>query len=267
MSKTILTKVDGFTPLIDDIVRNYGITVAAVFGRMWRYCQMVDGVCKASQETIANDLGLTRKTVNQHIALLLETGYLKDLTPDTLNRPHIYADTGQAAFRASITAGTGLEIRKRGVTKLHTSAPETTENGAGVTNLPTSVTELHTRCEKELHLGVTNLPSKIDSLRDSSRKKIRNNADSSDSISENLEKFTPSEAWARIDQQLRAEMKPTIYTYYISGIKPLGWHDHQLAVQVPNPENVEWIRSRLGQRVNLLLTGIVKVPVRVEFVP
>ena len=54
MSKTILTRVDGWTPLITSIIQAHGLITAAVFGRMWRYCQMEDNVCTASQEAIAD---------------------------------------------------------------------------------------------------------------------------------------------------------------------------------------------------------------------
>lgn len=103
MSKTILADVDGFTPVIDRIADELGLTSAAVFGRMWRFCQMEDGVCKASLETIATGLGIDRATVMRHADKLCEAKYLKDLTPDARNVPHVYADTGKAGIRVNIT--------------------------------------------------------------------------------------------------------------------------------------------------------------------
>jgi DNA-binding Lrp family transcriptional regulator len=104
MSKTILAEVNGFTPVIDVILKDVGVMSAVVFGRMWRYCQMKDGVCNASLETIANELSVDRTTVIKHIATLIEHGYLKDHTPDLRNRPHTYSDSGKAGLGISLDA-------------------------------------------------------------------------------------------------------------------------------------------------------------------
>jgi hypothetical protein len=104
MSKTILTQVEGFTPVIDNVVESVGLSSAIVFGRIWRYCQMIDGVCKASQETIADDLGLSRATINKHIEVLVMNGYLQDITPNLVGHPHKYKDTGKAGLSINITA-------------------------------------------------------------------------------------------------------------------------------------------------------------------
>ena len=103
MSKTILSKVNGWTPIINTIVKDAGIMSAVVFGRMWRFCQMEDGVCKASLEKISEEIGIDRATVMRHAKDLCAAGYLKDLTPNLRNRPHIYADTGKASLEISIT--------------------------------------------------------------------------------------------------------------------------------------------------------------------
>jgi DNA-binding Lrp family transcriptional regulator len=99
MSKTVLANVEGFTPVIDDIVKDVGLMSAVVFGRMWRFCQMKDGVCNASLEKIAEEIGVDRATVMRHAKDLCAAGYLKDLTPDLRNHPHTYADTGKVMLR------------------------------------------------------------------------------------------------------------------------------------------------------------------------
>lgn len=105
MSKTILAEVDGFTPLIDIVVSETNLITAAVFGRMWRYCQMSDGVCKASLAQIGSGLGLDAATVMRHAHKLVEKGYLFDLTPKLRNHPHTYADTGKAGLSLKVLAG------------------------------------------------------------------------------------------------------------------------------------------------------------------
>jgi DNA-binding Lrp family transcriptional regulator len=98
MSKTILSEIDGFTTLPDLLVKRYGLFTAAVFGRMWRYCQMQDGVCRATLDTIATELNVSKMTIIRHIETLVYDGFLKDTTPDRKNKPHIYADTGKVAM-------------------------------------------------------------------------------------------------------------------------------------------------------------------------
>ena len=45
---TFLSQVNGFTPLIDAVVADAGLNEALVYGMIWRYCRMQDGVCYAS---------------------------------------------------------------------------------------------------------------------------------------------------------------------------------------------------------------------------
>lgn len=105
MSKTVLAQVDGFTPVIDALLKEHGHLTALIFGKVWRYCQMSDGVCKASQQRIADELGVTRVTVNNHFSILVENGYLEDITPDLDGYPHTYKDTGRANLSIRLTGG------------------------------------------------------------------------------------------------------------------------------------------------------------------
>lgn len=111
MSKTVLADVDGFTPIIDSMAIEHGLIYAAVFGRMWRFCQFEDGVCKASLETIAHGLHVDRATVMRYAEKLVKDGYLKDLTPNLRNVPHTYADTGKASIKIGVVAQDNAEIR------------------------------------------------------------------------------------------------------------------------------------------------------------
>lgn len=119
MSKTILAQVDGWTPVIDAVVQDVGATTALVFGKAWRYCQMADGVCKASQDRIADELGLSRATINTHLSKLVEHGYLEDLTPDLLGLPHQYRDTGKASLSISFTGGVSKNLTPTSQKTLH----------------------------------------------------------------------------------------------------------------------------------------------------
>ena len=101
---TFLTDVQGFTPIIDVMVKELGLIPAAVYGRVWRYCQGERGVCQASLETLADEVGLSTRTVQRHLHALAEAGYLEDTTPDLRNRPHTYRDTGRAKVIGLVAA-------------------------------------------------------------------------------------------------------------------------------------------------------------------
>lgn len=108
MSKTILADVDGFTPVIDAVLNDTSLITAVVFGRVWRFCQMKDGICNASLETIAQSIGLGRSAVMEHAKILVEKGYLKDCSPELKNHPHTYADTGKAGLHIGVSAESGV---------------------------------------------------------------------------------------------------------------------------------------------------------------
>ena len=103
--KQIVTEVSGFYPLFEVLIEHYGnIITPGVFGIAWRYCQMPDGVCKASLRTIAERIGLDDVTVMRHLKVLCDDDYLKDLTPGLRNKPHVYADTGRVGMISKLTA-------------------------------------------------------------------------------------------------------------------------------------------------------------------
>lgn len=119
MSKTILGQLNGFTPVIDGMIPEVGAMTALVFGKAWRYCQMSDGVCKASQDRIADELGLSRATINTHISKLVEAGYLEDTTPDLVGLPHQYRDTGKANLSISFTGNVSKNLTPTSQKSLH----------------------------------------------------------------------------------------------------------------------------------------------------
>jgi len=125
MSKTILAKVDGWTPLIDCLVKDVGLPAAAVFGRVWRYCQMQNGVCEAAIERMGDELGIDRKTFMRHLSVLTKKGYLLDHTPGVRNKPHVYSDTGKA----------GLSVTISGVPKMDTATDGVPKSPSRCTNL------------------------------------------------------------------------------------------------------------------------------------
>lgn len=101
-TKKVEASVSSFTPCPDVLVQSYSHTTALVWGKIWRYCQMEDEVCKASIDRLAKELGLSDVTIGKHIKLLESGGYVKDLTPDVRNKPHEYIDTGKLKIKISV---------------------------------------------------------------------------------------------------------------------------------------------------------------------
>lgn len=93
----------GFTPAPDTLVRQYGITCAAVWGKIWRYCQMEEDICRAAQERLAEELNISRPTLDKYISILEKDGYIKDRTPDLRNKPHIFTDTGKLRLKINLS--------------------------------------------------------------------------------------------------------------------------------------------------------------------
>jgi len=88
-------KVSGFTMVFDSIVQELGWSAALVFGVIYRFCQMKEKSCTASQQKLADRIHVNRTTVNRKIKDLIRVGYIKDLTPSLRNHPHRYIDTGK----------------------------------------------------------------------------------------------------------------------------------------------------------------------------
>ena len=104
--KQIITTVSGFIPVFEVVMQEYDdYMTALVFGRIWQYCGMSDGVCRASIDRIARDLKMSGATIMRHIERLETGGYIYDTTPDRRNRPHEYVDCGKVVMKGSLHAG------------------------------------------------------------------------------------------------------------------------------------------------------------------
>jgi len=113
--------VKNFTPLPDCIVKRYGVTVAAVYGRMWRYSrQSKNGLCSAAQGKIADKLGLTRPTVSTHIQTLVKAGCI-EIDTVRKNNSNIYKVLDVKEFDTEMFGC--KEILHPGVKKLDSEQP------------------------------------------------------------------------------------------------------------------------------------------------
>jgi hypothetical protein len=131
-------EVTGFTPVLDNLIEEYGLVTAAIYGIIWRYSQMSNKVCNAPLEKIGKRLALSGKTAERHMKTLCTGGYLIDLTPELRNKPHTYAVTGKAELAGTIASRTDRESYR-------------------------GQTESRSRSDRESHRGQTESPLKIHS--------------------------------------------------------------------------------------------------------
>ena len=101
---SVLTELGGFTPIMDIVTQDVGLTTSVVYGLVWRHCQMQDRVCKKSVPELAEMLEVSPRTVRRHLEKLCKNGYIRDTTPGLRNRPHVYVDTGKVKITGKVEA-------------------------------------------------------------------------------------------------------------------------------------------------------------------
>ncbi len=120
----------GWTPLPDGLVKQYGLTVAAVAGKIWRYSQMREKVCRASLSRLASELNLDRSTIRRAIQVLVLNGFVVDRTPTLRHRPHGYGPTEKIWIHGStkaVSSGTRSPTETRPSTRPPSVTPGHTD--------------------------------------------------------------------------------------------------------------------------------------------
>lgn len=166
----IENELTGFTILFDPITKQHGVAVSAVFGQVWRYCQMKGGRCWASQQTLADDLQLTRVTLNKHLSTLVTSGYLKVEHQD--GGTNIYYDTGKIRLKSKTYAEEvnpiddeiedGGQNNIQGVSKNYTGGVKNFDTSNTISNTIKNTPAEKTSPEKQ----ISENPETIDPLQD-----------------------------------------------------------------------------------------------------
>jgi len=103
-SYVIPARLDGFTPVVDEVVRDLGTTAAIVYGVVLRHSFMYHQQCEASQATMAALTGLADRTIRKWLKALEDEKYIRAIaTPQ--GRPTVYVPTDKVKFEFNITAG------------------------------------------------------------------------------------------------------------------------------------------------------------------
>lgn len=246
-SRIVDSRLRNFTPLMDSIIRDIDLEAAAVWGRVWRYEQLDRGVCQASHERIASELGIHSRTVIRRLQVLVERGFLEDHTPDLKNRPHTYSTTRKAR----------VEIIIEGVTESHTE-PES------------GVTESHTKKQKGVtksHSTVTPSQGHYDSESHEDTEKILRETDPEEKSS-----LPPiaTESWEKLLTALKYEIPGPNYKTYLEPLRLVDYKNGgakaTFVLAAPDEEKRVWAQERLGPFIRRQLPGIHNRAVLLEFV-
>lgn len=85
-----------YTPAPDVLIELYGrngLIPALIWGKVWRYTKMKDGVCRASILRMSRELRISPKTFSKYLKKLVEDEFILDLTPNLTFSRHIYICT------------------------------------------------------------------------------------------------------------------------------------------------------------------------------
>jgi DNA-binding transcriptional regulator YhcF (GntR family) len=240
----------GWTPIYDEIAQKHGIVTAAVFGIIWRFCQMRERVCRASIANLAARLGINRLTVMRHIELLTSEGLIKDLSPTLRNRPHVYVVTRQAA-----------QLISGGVTRAEPSLEDDCDEGQEIDECleaGTPISDTDVEIIKPDPVSTSNpticpAVSESDgavSRKDSDGIKAEQPAVSTSDMNKTLlrESFledkkrqeTAKEIWRAISDQLEPDMSKGPFSHWVYPTRALSWDGTTLSLGVRDEDTLAW---------------------------
>jgi hypothetical protein len=71
------------------ITKKYDIFAGIIFGYIWSKSQLKNGFCNVSYKNIADDLGISKKTIERKIAILIEADLIQDVSETRFNKPGV----------------------------------------------------------------------------------------------------------------------------------------------------------------------------------
>jgi hypothetical protein len=74
------------------------------------------------------------------------------------------------------------------------------------------------------------------------------------------------EAWNVVTGHLQSEMPRAQFETWVQPLRPLGYRDRVFRVSAANTFTVDWVESRLKNRISSLLTGVLNEPVTFKVV-
>jgi hypothetical protein len=265
------TSPDTFTPLYDGIIQQHGVLTAAVYGLIWRYCQMRDGVCRASIATMAAHINVSLPTITRHIDILLTAGYVNDLTPNVRNRPHTYAINTTATGLPQITNF----VEEEANTNQFSSPNDGSEIVSGTKEVVTGGTkeigsatkEISTKGTKIISSTATKISTRYkNSLQSGRKKRVMNQTLLRDSFKKQREEtLNAKKIWSQVYDMLAREMTHADLLTWLNPARPLAWNGQTLEIAVANDFTRQWLYSHLGTTIKNFLRGLTGTEARLEF--
>jgi len=81
--------VSGFICVSPEITKTIDIYASIIFGYIWNKCGLAEHKCTTSYATMAEELGLSKKTIERKIALLIECDLINDVSGTKYNTPGV----------------------------------------------------------------------------------------------------------------------------------------------------------------------------------
>jgi DNA-binding Lrp family transcriptional regulator len=240
----------GWTPVYDEIAQKHGIVTAAVFGIIWRFCQMRERVCRASIANLAARLGINRLTVMRHIELLTSEGLIKDLSPTLRNRPHVYVVTSLAA--QLISGGViGADTSNLDDCEEKQEIEECPESDIEISgdDVETIQTNLVTPSNTEIFLAVSESDKAVfknDSHSIFAEQPTVSTSDLNktllrESFQEDKKKQeSAKEMWRAISDQLEPDISKGPFSHWVYPTRALSWDGTTLSLGVRDEDTLAW---------------------------
>lgn len=286
-----------FTPLFDEVRQHTGLVAAAVYGVVWRYCQMSEHVCFASLETMARQAGVGRRTVMRGLAFLEEGGWIIDLTPERRNATHVYQITSRLGHSGEIPGDCSTADGGRGVTEGRPavtgnqtgsnkdSLPAVTANHSRLTERRPGVTASHSGSDRESLPAVTQSHSTVtESHPAGPESHAGSDTEALPAVTESHLNQTLKRDFLTDESETQEEVVLPEWRYLLEifenqfgynnqftnclrKTRPLGYEGDRLLVAVPDAAQADLLNARIASTVSRMLPGIRDGPeARVWFV-
>jgi hypothetical protein len=230
-----------FTPLFEPLVQRYGLLTAAVYGLVWRYCQMRDGACRASVPTLAARLSISERSFSRQVILLKQDGLIEDRTPNLRNRPHILAVTPKLLSLAAEGEPAGTPPGAHAdpaMTSLPTSPPPALP---ALPVLPGDPALADVHPDPQAPPAMTGSPMSQTLLRDIESKELRD----MQLPSNPNPAFSAQRLWDHLSMGLAARLSPALLDTWVRPCRPLSWDGSRLVMGISNAYARDWLTARV----------------------
>jgi hypothetical protein len=241
------SRLGQFTPLFDPLVQRYGLVTASVYGLVWRYCQMRDGICRASLLTLAQRLSISRASLICQLGLLKQEGYIQDRTPDLRNRPHVLIITPKILTLPQVDPAAVQGLDTSG------SAGVQSADSHGLFQDEYSTTGACSTVQ-DMDLSQTLKRQIKDELRDSPQ-------------SELVSSCSAAGLWNTIFAELASRLNRADLLTWVQPSRPLSWDGATLQVAASSSYARDWLTARIHSTALRSLQSRLQDPAaRLEFV-